>query len=257
MNRRVVRSDHRVPVVAEVGLVVEGVQPHRGVQAGLGGAEGRGAALAAGDLIGQDEFEERGVAQVLLAGQDEPFGQGVGHPAELQGAQGAGQVDADRVDRRRRGSGHGGHRGSCSKRVSVAGPSSRTRVNVAGRRGGGPVTGGWSPTGRAGPGHWRGLVGRVANSAGWRANRPPGMVPVGSRGRVSSVARSSMEAILVTDTTSRSRARVQAASTGSGAVAADQAQQPVHGPHPGPRQRVVQQPFGVDPDARPVDRRTC
>ena len=71
----------------EVGLVVEGVQAHGGVQAGLGGAEGGGAALAAGDLIGQDEFEERGVAQLLLAGQVEPFGQGVGHPAQFQGPQ--------------------------------------------------------------------------------------------------------------------------------------------------------------------------
>src|SRR5664279_6367894 len=32
----------------------------------------------------------------------------------------------------------------------------------------------------------------------------------------------------------------------SGTVAADQAQEPVDGPHPGPRQRVIEQPVGVD-----------
>ena len=119
----------QVPVVGEVGLVVEGVQAHRGVQAGLGSPQSGGAAFAAGYLVGEDEFEERGVAELLLPGQVEAFGQGVGHAAEFEGAQGAGQIGADRVDRCC-GSGHGGHRCSCSKRVLVAGPSWRTRVNV-------------------------------------------------------------------------------------------------------------------------------
>ena len=45
------------------------------------------------------EFEERGVAQFVLPGQDQPFGQGLGHLAELELLEGAVQVGADRVDR--------------------------------------------------------------------------------------------------------------------------------------------------------------
>src|SRR5660398_139652 len=63
-----------------------------------------------------------------------------------------------------------------------------------------------------------GLVARVAAySAGSRANRPAlVVVPVGSSGVARSVALSSMEAILVTEITSRSRAVPQAALTGVG-----------------------------------------
>ena len=61
-----------------------------------------------------------------------------------------------------------------------------------------------------------------------------------------------MAAIFDTDTTSRSSDRAAGGLDRAGAVAADQAEQPVDGAHPGPGQRVVQQPLGVDPDVRPV-----
>jgi hypothetical protein len=51
-----------------------------------------------------------------------------------------------------------------------------------------------------------------------------------------------MAAILVTETTSRSRARAQAVSTGVG-------------PHFRPGQVVIEQAFGVDADIRAVTRR--
>jgi len=57
------------------------------------------ARLAAGDLIAEEELEERGVAHLVLPRQREPFGQGVLEPAQLQRAQGPGQVDTDRVER--------------------------------------------------------------------------------------------------------------------------------------------------------------
>src|ERR1019366_3889071 len=57
----------------------------------------------------------------------------------------------------------------------------------------------------------------MANSPGSRANRPVGEpAAAGRTGRFFSVARASIEAILVTETTSRSREVAQAASTGSG-----------------------------------------
>ena len=40
----------------------------------------------------------------------------------------------------------------------------------------------------------------------------------------------------------------------SGSVAADQAQPPVAGAHPGPGQRVIEEPFGIDPDVLPMRR---
>jgi hypothetical protein len=86
----------------------------------------------------------------------------------------------------------------------------------------------------------------VANSAASRANLP---APAGRRVAGAgwfSHAFSSIDAILDTDTTSTSSALPQAVLTRGVAVAAGQPEQPVNLPHPGPRQRVVQQPFGVD-----------
>ena len=67
------------PVVAHRGVLVPGVQAHGGIQAGGAGSPGCGAGVAAGGFVGEDQFEERGVGQVLLAGQGEPIGQGVEH----------------------------------------------------------------------------------------------------------------------------------------------------------------------------------
>ena len=72
------------PVVGEVVGLVPGVQPHGRVQAGGAGAQHRRAGLAAGDLVGQEQLEERGVAHLALPGQREPLGQGVLEPAELE-----------------------------------------------------------------------------------------------------------------------------------------------------------------------------
>ncbi len=71
-------------VVADGGGGVPGVQAHAGVEAGGAGAQARGLGLAAGDLVGQDQFEEVGVGHFLLPGEGEPVGQGVEHLAELE-----------------------------------------------------------------------------------------------------------------------------------------------------------------------------
>ena len=101
------------PVVGEVVELVPGVQAHGGVQAGGTGAQHRRAGLAAGDLVGQDQLQERGVAHLVLAGQGEPLGQGVGQPAELERLERSDQVGPDRVARPgwqvRLGDGGGGH----------------------------------------------------------------------------------------------------------------------------------------------------
>lgn len=71
-------SPHRA-VVAHRGVVVPGVDAHGRVQARGAGPAGCGAGVAAGSFIGEDQFEERGAGQVLLAGQGQPFGQRVEH----------------------------------------------------------------------------------------------------------------------------------------------------------------------------------
>jgi hypothetical protein len=43
-----------------------------------------GAGVAAGGFIGEDEFQERGVGEVLLVCQGEPFGQGLEHGSEFE-----------------------------------------------------------------------------------------------------------------------------------------------------------------------------
>src|SRR6266480_625308 len=87
-------------VVQAGGGGVPGFGAHGGVQAGVLGAQRDGAGFASGDLVGQDQLEEVGVGHVVLAGQGEAFGQGGGELAELEGAQGGGEVGADRVGQR-------------------------------------------------------------------------------------------------------------------------------------------------------------
>ena len=61
--------------MGQVVELVPGVEPHGRIQAGGPGAEHRRAGLPAGDLVGQQQLEERGVAHFPLPGQGEPFGQ--------------------------------------------------------------------------------------------------------------------------------------------------------------------------------------
>src|SRR5689334_12051548 len=161
-------------VGADRGSVVPGVQPHACLEPGGPGPQGGGFGLAAGVLIGQDELEEVGVGHVLLAGQGEPVRQGVEHLAELERAQRGAQVRADGIAH------DGGHR-------MLSSPPS---IRVS----------------------W---MCRVRYSAGSRANRAAAAATAGrGGGAVFSVAFSSIEAILVTLTTSNSSARAQAVSTG-------------------------------------------
>ena len=90
-------------VVMDGGGGVPAVESHAGVQPGGAGAAGGGSVLAAGDLVRQQELEEVGVGHFLLPGLDDPFGEGGGELAELEGAQVPFQVGAD-------GIGHGHQR---------------------------------------------------------------------------------------------------------------------------------------------------
>jgi len=87
----------QLPVVADSGGLVPGIEPHGRVQPGGAGPQARGLGLAAGVLVGQDQLEEVRVGHLLLAGQGEPVGEGVEHLAELERPQGRAQVRADRV----------------------------------------------------------------------------------------------------------------------------------------------------------------
>src|SRR5215510_8702748 len=163
----------QVLVVADGGGLVPGVEPHAGVEPGGAGAQGGGLGFAAGDFVGQDQFEEVSVGHLLLAGEGEPVREGGQHLAELERPQGRAQVGADRIAH------GGGHRVPSFPRG--------TRVSWVARY-----------------------------SAGSRANRAVAATGGRGGGGVFSVARSSIEAILVTLTTSSSSARWQAVSTGPG-----------------------------------------
>jgi hypothetical protein len=71
-------------VVAYGCGVVPCVDAHAGVEPGGVGAPLRGGGVAAGGLVGEDEFEERRVREVLLLGEGEPLGQSVEHLAEFE-----------------------------------------------------------------------------------------------------------------------------------------------------------------------------
>jgi hypothetical protein len=59
------RGEH-VPQLLVEAHRHRGVQPHAGVQAGGAGAQRGGVGVAAGDLVGEHEFGEARVRQVLL-----------------------------------------------------------------------------------------------------------------------------------------------------------------------------------------------
>lgn len=86
-----------LPIVADGRTAVPGVKAHAGLQGGGAGAQRGRAGLPTRDLIGQHQFQEVGVGQVLLLGQGEAFGQRVEHLAELERPQGGFEVAADRV----------------------------------------------------------------------------------------------------------------------------------------------------------------
>jgi DNA invertase Pin-like site-specific DNA recombinase len=103
------QADQLVPqllVVADGGGGVPGVDAHVGVEPGGAGAAGGRAVLAAGDLVGQQQLEEVGVRELLLAGEDEPVGEGGQELAELEGAQVPFEVGADWVGQGHRVSFH-------------------------------------------------------------------------------------------------------------------------------------------------------
>jgi hypothetical protein len=64
----------QLPVVADGGGLIPGVEPHYRVQPGGAGPQLCGLGVAAADLVGQHQLEEVGVGQLLLAGQGEPLG---------------------------------------------------------------------------------------------------------------------------------------------------------------------------------------
>jgi hypothetical protein len=85
---------------------VPGVDAHVGVESGGAGAAGRRPVLAAGDLVGQQQFEEVGVREFVLPGEGEPVGEGGQELAELEGVQVPLEVGADRVGQGHRVSFH-------------------------------------------------------------------------------------------------------------------------------------------------------
>ena len=95
------------------------VEPFQGgglLEPGAAGAAGDGGGLPAGDLVVAEDLEELQVSEFPGAGLGQAGVEGLQHPAELEGAQRAGQgvvVHDRRVDRR------AGERWACSCRVAV------------------------------------------------------------------------------------------------------------------------------------------
>ena len=71
-------------VVADVGGGVPRLELVRGVEAGALGPELRGGAVAAGDLVGEDQQEEVLVGHLLLPSEREALGQGVEDRSQLE-----------------------------------------------------------------------------------------------------------------------------------------------------------------------------
>jgi hypothetical protein len=65
---------------------VPNFQPHRGVQAGAVGPKHGGAGHVPVQFVGQEQSEERGVAEFVRACGDQAFGQGFCDAGELQDA---------------------------------------------------------------------------------------------------------------------------------------------------------------------------
>ena len=82
-KRREHSSSQTGSVEADLGGGVPVLQAHVGVESGGAGPQGGGGGLAAGDLVGEDQLEELGVAQFLGLGQRQPFGEGVEAAAQL------------------------------------------------------------------------------------------------------------------------------------------------------------------------------
>jgi hypothetical protein len=59
------------------------LQLHRRIQPRLGGAEGDGEGIAAGDFVAEHEQQEVGMRQRLLAREDEALGQRVEQASEF------------------------------------------------------------------------------------------------------------------------------------------------------------------------------
>jgi hypothetical protein len=70
-------------VVGDGGVGIPGLQGHGRVELGGFGAQRGGLAVAAVDLVGEEQFEELGVLELVLFGEGEPFGEGVDGLAEL------------------------------------------------------------------------------------------------------------------------------------------------------------------------------
>ena len=82
-------------VEGDLGGVVPVLEAHVGVEAGGPGPQrGRGG-LAPGDLVGEDELQELGVAHGAGLGQREAFGEGVEAAAQLDAPQHALQLGGD------------------------------------------------------------------------------------------------------------------------------------------------------------------
>src|SRR5260221_680579 len=146
------------------GVRVGGFLPWLG-RVGGGGGGGGGAVLAAGDLVGEQELEEVGVREFLLAGEGEPVGEDGEELAEFEGAQVPFEVGADRVGE--------GHR--VSFRAGVVSSWPGRGAAVAGRRRGAvPVLPAAAGGGAAGGG---GGGGPQQRPAGRRAGRRPGRRP--------------------------------------------------------------------------------
>jgi len=67
-----------VAVVADGVVVLPRLQRHGGIQPGGTRALGGAGAVTPVDLVGEDQLEERRVGELVLLGQGEPFGQGIG-----------------------------------------------------------------------------------------------------------------------------------------------------------------------------------
>ena len=119
------QRDELVPeraVVGDLGRRVPVLELHGGIELGLGGAQRDGGAVAARDLVAEDEEQEVLVRHLLLARQDEALGQRVEQAAELEAAQHGREIGGDRVGRHR-----------CTS-LGRGGRAVRARTALAGRR---------------------------------------------------------------------------------------------------------------------------
>jgi hypothetical protein len=82
-------------VVGDFGGVVPAIQGHGRVELGGAGAPVGAGGLASGDLVGEDELEELGVAHAAGLGEGETLGERVEAAAELHPAQQRSQFGGD------------------------------------------------------------------------------------------------------------------------------------------------------------------